>query len=272
MVQTRYSVFSLPSELLDTLTPRTLIAQPPPREPSPPPPKPSQGTGCSICLGAAFVDVDEQRAHFRTDWHRYNVKIRLAGRNPVTEAAFAELVGGTRLLAFPDQASLHASNISGLEDSLSGSASDDDESLDESDTVNALLGRINHASLSDYNEDSTFRAPLTAVTWFHSPPSTQIGVYRMLLPLGTPPSAYLQELKEMQAIVEGGRKWAMFMVAGGHFAGAVVRVGRVADEQDEVVQTRKRKPPKPKPETEVLRHKTFHRYTSKPGTPDIGML
>ena len=58
----------------------------------------------------------------------------------------------------------------------------------------------------------------------------------------------------------------MFMVAGGHFAGAVVRVGRVADEQEEVVQARKRKPPKPKPETEVLNHKTFHRYTSKPVT------
>lgn len=86
----------------------------------------------------------------------------------------------------------------------------------------------------------------------------------MLFPLDTPPSAYLSELKEMQAIVEGGRKWAMFMVAGGHFAGAVVRVGRVADEQDEVVQTRKKKPPKPKPETEVLKHKTFHRYTSQP--------
>jgi hypothetical protein len=86
----------------------------------------------------------------------------------------------------------------------------------------------------------------------------------MLFPLDTPPSAYLSELKEMQTIVEGGRKWAMFMVAGGHFAGAVVRVGRAADEQQEVVQTRKRKPPKPKPGTEVLRHKTFHRYTSKP--------
>lgn len=94
----------------------------------------------------------------------------------------------------------------------------------------------------------------------------------MLFPLGTPPSAYLSELKEMQAIVDGGRKWAMFMVAGGHFAGAVVRVGRVADEQDEVLQTRKRKPPKAKPETEVLKHKTFHRYTSKPAFLNIGAL
>lgn len=150
----------------------------------------------------------------------------------------------------------------GLEDSLSGSASSSDESSDESDAVNALLSKVKHASLSDVPEEGAVRAPLTAVTWFHSPPSTQIGIYRMLLPLDTPPSAYLSELKEMQAIVEGGRKWAMFMVAGGHFAGAVVRVGRIADQQ--IPQSRKGKPPKPKPETEVLNHKTFHRYTSKP--------
>ncbi|KAG8220892.1 hypothetical protein J3R82DRAFT_2392 [Butyriboletus roseoflavus] len=244
----RYNVFSLPSQLVDTLTPRTLTGQAPPREPSPPPPPKgtptSNAKGCNICLGAAFADVDEQRAHFRTDWHRYNVKIRLTGGHPVTESTFAQLVGG-------------------LEDSLSGSASSDDETSDESDTVNVLLSKLNHTTLSDVPEDGTFRVPLTAVTWFHSPPSTQIGVYRMLFPLDTPSSAYLSELKEMQAIVEGGRKWAMFMVAGGHFAGAVVRVGRVGEEQDEVVQTRKRKPPQPKPETEVLKHKTFHRYTTR---------
>ena len=102
----RYNVFSLPSQLVDTLTPRTLIGQPSPREPSPPPPKitpTSNVKGCNICLGAAFADVDEQRAHFRTDWHRYNVKIRLTGGNPVTEVAFTQLVGGTHLLTLLDQ-------------------------------------------------------------------------------------------------------------------------------------------------------------------------
>lgn len=100
----RYNVFSLPSQLVDTLTPRTLIGQAQPREPSPPPPKVapiSNAKGCNICLGVAFADVDEQRAHFRTDWHRYNVKIRLSGGNPVTESAFAQLVGGTHLLLPP---------------------------------------------------------------------------------------------------------------------------------------------------------------------------
>jgi hypothetical protein len=69
----------------------------------------------------------------------------------------------------------------------------------------------------------------------------------------------------MQQVVNDGRKWAMFMVAGGHFAGAVVRVSRPDEDEeneDEGTAKKKKKPKKPKPDTEVLKHKTFHRYTS----------
>ena len=68
----------------------------------------------------------------------------------------------------------------------------------------------------------------------------------------------------MQERLEGGRKWAMFMVAGGHFAGAVVQVSRPAEEQDLLDSAKaKKKPPKPKPEVLILKQKTFHRYTSE---------
>ncbi|KAF8199127.1 hypothetical protein BJ912DRAFT_950998 [Pholiota molesta] len=87
---------------------------------------------------------------------------------------------------------------------------------------------------------------ISALTWFHSPPSTQLGIYRSILPLRTTPDAYLQELRKLQEPVDEGRTWALFMIAGGHFAGAVVR-----------------KQKKPKPETEVVLHKTFHRYTTR---------
>lgn len=54
------------------------------------------------------------------------------------------------------------------------------------------------------------------------------------------------------------------MVAGGHFAGAVVRVSRSDDDKKEEAEASqgKKKPKRPKPEIEVLKHKTFHRYTS----------
>jgi hypothetical protein len=159
----------------------------------------------------------------------------------------------------------------GLEDSLSGSASstdDDDESSEESDAVNALFQKNKKKTVSRSSSpdpSATERAPpQTAHVWFHSPPATQIGIYRALFPLGIELNAYVQTLREMQTPISEGRKWALFMVAGGHFAGAIARVSQDADAEEPEENTgKKKKPKKPKPETEVLRHKTFHRYTSK---------
>jgi len=72
-----------------------------------------------------------------------------------------------------------------------------------------------------------------------------------------------EELRKMQRPIPGGRKWAMFMVAGGHFAGAIVRVSHPEEGTDEEVPSgQRKKPKKSKSELEVLLHKTFHRYTS----------
>ncbi|KAI0350675.1 hypothetical protein OH77DRAFT_1430671 [Trametes cingulata] len=250
----QYHVFSLPKELLDTLVPRTILnqpavptAEPPQRAESPAPPaQPTAGSrACNICLGATFVDVEDQRAHFRSDWHRYNVKVRLSGGEPVSEARFAQLVDG-------------------LEDSISGSASSSEGESDESDAVSALVQKTRKlARPSSPDEAATISLPQTALVWFHSPPATQIGIYKAIFSLNTPPSDYLSELKEMQSGGENGRTWAMFMTAGGHFAGAIVRVKRPDGDEDDGGLTKKGKPKRPKPEIEVLKHKTFHRYTTR---------
>lgn len=52
----------------------------------------------------------------------------------------------------------------------------------------------------------------------------------------------------------------MLMVAGGHFAGLVAQVRR-SDEANAEDSGGKKK--KHKPEIEVIKHKTFHRYTSQ---------
>lgn len=52
----------------------------------------------SICCPAAginssgFADQSEQRQHFKSDWHRFNVKSKLAGRPTVAEAEFERIV------------------------------------------------------------------------------------------------------------------------------------------------------------------------------------
>lgn len=100
-------VFSLPPELVQTLVPRTLARQAPNKPENPPPtPTPSSSSSsslsCAVCLGVTFPDVNEQRVHVRSDWHRYNVKTKLAGGKPVDEPAFALLVSGKEILSLLD--------------------------------------------------------------------------------------------------------------------------------------------------------------------------
>lgn len=262
-----FYVFSLPSDLLNTLVPRTLV-EPTPRVPSPPlasrPSGPTTGSkSCNICLAASFADVDDQRTHFRSDWHRYNVKLRLRGAEVVNEAQFASLIEG-EITSYIYE--LH-SFTPGLEDSLSGSASEDDdeESEDSSpDAVRALLSKTRRSTRPESPMSTIPNPPRTALTWFHSPPSTQIGIYNALFPLKLPQASYLAVLKDMQRGGPNGRRWTMLMVAGGHFAGLVVQVHRPDETDAEKDLAGGKKKSKLKPEVEVIKHKTFHRYTSQP--------
>lgn len=100
MQTSQYHFFSLPAELLDSLTPRSLVNRAPIRSHSPELAATASKTGpraCAICQGIVFLDVDEQRTHFRSDWHRYNVKTKLSGAQPTSEAAFLNLLEGTLL-------------------------------------------------------------------------------------------------------------------------------------------------------------------------------
>ncbi|KAK5641238.1 hypothetical protein RI129_009785 [Pyrocoelia pectoralis] len=47
------------------------------------------GLICSYCK-ASFTDVQQQREHYKLDWHRYNLKQNLLSRSPITEEEFNE--------------------------------------------------------------------------------------------------------------------------------------------------------------------------------------
>ncbi|KIL65555.1 hypothetical protein M378DRAFT_76759 [Amanita muscaria Koide BX008] len=242
-------IFALPHNLLDDLRVRALptLQPPPPPQPLQPPPSSSSSTSlaCNVCLGITFTNVDDLRAHARSDWHRYNVKSKLAGGKPVDEPRFAQLVNA-------------------LDDSLSGSASSSDEDDDDSDAVNALVNKtkklLKPVAEDDDDDSHRHKIPLMPIAWFHSPPSTQIGIYRSIFPSNSEPDAYLDQAKAMQS--KERRTWALFMTAGGHFAGAIVRVSRSEEEEKENEGKKKKQPTKPD-NIQVLRHKTFHRYTTR---------
>ncbi|WWC96949.1 hypothetical protein V866_003825 [Kwoniella sp. B9012] len=263
------SVYSIPPELLANLSVRSIQAQPPAEaeeiKPKSTAPKTvlanlpgAAGLSCQTCPNANFDTVEEQRAHFKSDWHRYNAKAKLTGRT-VSAEEWEGMVEGI-------------SSISGSDSGSSSSSGSSSQSK-----VARLLKRQtldNNQNLSDDEEalelaDRQRRAHLrTAVIWFSPttsipslgiPKDTQFGVHRALFPPFDTAADYLTELKRMQLSgndeEDGERRLTLLMVAGGHFAGMVVSIKpRGRSEKQEV---------KGAGEVRVLKHKTFHRYTTR---------
>lgn len=44
--------------------------------------------GCTTCPGADFPGAGDQRSHFKSDWHKVNVKLKVAARPLLSEAEF----------------------------------------------------------------------------------------------------------------------------------------------------------------------------------------
>lgn len=114
------SVYSIPPELLDILTVRSIRSTPADRlqhgdatagnaddqnrkgqtsESTAKDQEASAGSSltCQTCLNTSFATLEEQRAHFKSDWHRYNAKVSMqnkGGRGVLTPEEFEEIDDG----------------------------------------------------------------------------------------------------------------------------------------------------------------------------------
>lgn len=178
----------------------------------------------------------------------------------------------------------------GLEDSLSGSASsssddDSENDADPDDAVSALIQKHKKHHIrskpqgASSDEDGPV-IPRSPIVWFQSPsvPNTQFGAYTAIFPVPKsnstplPADSQVEAIKDMQDGGEKGRRWALFMTAGGHFAGMIARVSKPGRPTGNGVTAPSSsdgglgKKPKAKgsqvPDLEIVAHKTFHRYTS----------
>jgi len=103
-------LFSLPTNVIEHLTPRTstildkYIGIFEPDVDVIPPDMDSATAGnnalaCTLCHNIGFKDVQAQRIHFKSDWHRYNSKLKLhsSKAEAITEAKFSSLLEGEYL-------------------------------------------------------------------------------------------------------------------------------------------------------------------------------
>lgn len=274
-------VYDLPPEVLSTLNlassspdvPLPELATPPKADVVPPSSENGSvgSLACSLC-GLTFDNVLDQRGHQKSDLHHYNLKQKLRGKPPVTEAEFEKLVGD-------------------LDESLSGS--DSSESGDDDDkketTLTALLKkqatlaeRRNNGDGGDADEEeSTTRRPRGSgkppLLWFSSPvlpTNTYFGIYRAIF---QPDEAsketelvevirkkQLEPIPAPKPIADGGIPPVAYkgphiflcMIGGGHFAAMIVSLAPRQTKHGATSGPLNR-------EATVLAHKTFHRYTTR---------
>ncbi|PHH50440.1 hypothetical protein CFIMG_004504RA [Ceratocystis fimbriata CBS 114723] len=226
---------------------------------------------CSLC-SQSFESMLDQRSHLKSDLHNYNLRQKLRGLVPVTEAEFEKLVGD-------------------LDESLSGEDSsdseDDQQEGSKASTLSALLKRqanlsgfANPGSSNDGNDDDSDSVAKrveakTPLVWFESPLlplNTYFGVYRVMFSPGelSDISKRIEAMKSKQLApmpapklnkdgspltAYKGPHIFMLMIGGGHFAAMVVALSPR--------QTKNNAPGPLNREATVLAHKTFHRYTTR---------
>lgn len=198
-------------------------------------------TSCGLC-SMEFESRYEQSEHFRSDWHLYNLKLKLRGILPISENEFADIVDNL-------SSSISGSDSDSEEDETeSGSSSNNQNCVD----VNRLdIGPLGvplvpvtqqEGSTSDpclCNDNLSFgtngrRYPKL---FLKNSDGELISVYRCILYHKKNPPTSLKSVFTTLNNIPGSMYWAVLLSGGGHFAATIFENGK------------------------VVAHKTFHRYT-----------
>ncbi|KAK9235259.1 hypothetical protein V1525DRAFT_275301 [Lipomyces kononenkoae] len=197
-------------------------------------------TQCNTC-NYSGTSPDDQRGHYKSDYHKFNVKRKVLGLTAVGLPTFESM-------------------LEELDDSISGSGSSDSETdpLSDSaaDKVSNLLARTTlDTILEDADDDAQpVRSPFHIFQSNLLSPEDVLVIYSALFPVPEK-STPLEVIKGRQ--LAPGRNAettptpvsAIFMLGGGHFAGAIISHAlNPQNRTDPVV---------------FVEHKTFHRYTTR---------
>ncbi|XP_068428731.1 tRNA endonuclease ANKZF1 isoform X2 [Clinocottus analis] len=151
---------------------------------------------CSACR-CTFISREEQTEHYKLDWHRFNLRLKISAMPPVTAEEFEKKTG--------------AGDMS----SISGSDSDSEDSDSESGgTSSNVTGTDNDSSV----ETSLFTGRHSSKVVFQNSAGQYLTVHRCIL------QGELDEEQEVGSFLTAISEktvWVILMTGGGHFAGAV---------------------------------------------------
>ncbi|NXH10520.1 ANKZ1 protein, partial [Bucco capensis] len=162
---------------------------------------------CSTC-GQVFGSREEQTEHYHLDWHRFNLKQRLRGRQTLPIEVFEEktCTGDVSSISGSDSESSDGST----ELELQPSASDSPETASVPRSHKVLLRNAKGQLISAYH------CVLSTRKASYNPPCWERGS------LCEDPA----ELKASLQSLNASTCWVVLMMGGGHFAGAVFQGAR----------------------------------------------
>lgn len=225
---------------------------------------------CTTC-GTDFGDQVNNREHYKNELHTYNIKRHLNGLPPVTEEEFATMLNKLKSNGEVHSESDSEDNISEDETSRSDHQSEaaSNEIYDKRDDY---LGSLIEEEMDKFSlENNSNEENKSSVSHLNTR-SAQIFFNSTFLDVSEAFALY-KSLFNKQTITKPLntiKKWneiddqsmelsALFMIGGGHFAGAIVSHNRAN------VSGNSKKSGENFQEQAVrfLEHKTFHRYTTR---------
>lgn len=223
----------------------------------------SNSKQCNLC-SLEFGEQNARREHFKTSFHTFNVKRSLKGLSPVNETKFISLI---------KQSNKNQENESDSDENLSDSDKEEQESEsdEQGENVDDILEEALEKELQKVVLDKDESNNSSAVShlanrssqiYFKSQllrESEVFGVYKSLFSSDTikNPLANIRAWNNLED--QGTSISALFMMGGGHFAGAIVSHQRTnihgnAKRQNQSLQEQA---------VTFIEHKTFHRYTTR---------
>ncbi|KAF8937664.1 hypothetical protein BGZ58_002365 [Dissophora ornata] len=202
------SLFFLPTDILSTFVHQTHSHAPSPPSPSPEPTTPIDLTekthlrsatfhaSCRTCAITDFLSIDAQRSHAKSDWHHYNLKLRLLDNKgtPITLQQYnSMLLDHARDSASQDEHDKPKIQflISKLEATF----------LHSNQTMNVDAASQQQQERQKALEQQIQTDRMSPMVWFTSPlygPSVRFGVYKNALTNRGQCESVVEHLKSIQ--------------------------------------------------------------------------
>lgn len=165
------------------------------------------GQSHCLCCNYTLRNRDDQLLHYKSDWHRYNIKLKLHNALPITETKFEEILD-------------EISSISGSEseDNSETSSDNDEEKLVKAmDKIQEIKETISLPTADD-NKEPDFHKKLPKL-YLRNTDNKIISIHKCVLPMT---ESYRNiDLVSMVLTACRIKKTCVILFSAGHFAAAV---------------------------------------------------